>query len=100
MQKKDLTRREFIRTAAAVSIGIGAAGYLKDLRFPWNQGIAEPLPDMVVGKGANYAELTSSTINALGGMKRFVSRGDVVLLKPNIGWDRLPEQAANTNPDV
>jgi len=33
-------------------------------------------------------------------MGRFVSRGDVVLVKPNIGWDRTPEQAANTNPDV
>ena len=29
------------------------------------------------------------------------SRGrEVVLVKPNIGWDRTPEQAANTNPDV
>jgi uncharacterized protein (DUF362 family) len=33
-------------------------------------------------------------------MRRFISRGDVVLVKPNIGWDRTPEQAANTNPDV
>ena len=33
-------------------------------------------------------------------MKRFVSRGDVVVVKPNIGWDRMPIHAANTNPDV
>jgi uncharacterized protein (DUF362 family) len=33
-------------------------------------------------------------------MKRFVSRGDVVVVKPNIGWDRTPEYAANTNPEV
>jgi len=32
-------------------------------------------------------------------MKAFVSRGDVVVLKPNIGWDRTPEQAANTDPE-
>ena len=31
-------------------------------------------------------------------MRRFVARGDVVVVKPNIGWDRAPEQAANTNP--
>ena len=30
----------------------------------------------------------------------FVSRGDVVVVKPNIGWDRMPIHAANTNPDV
>jgi uncharacterized protein (DUF362 family) len=39
-------------------------------------------------------------LDALGGMRRFVSRGDVVVLKPNIGWDRTPMQAANTNPEV
>jgi len=39
-------------------------------------------------------------MNALGGMHRFISRGDIVVLKPNIGWDRVPRQAANTNPEV
>lgn len=33
-------------------------------------------------------------------MGRFIARHDVVVLKPNIAWDRTPEQAANTNPDV
>ena len=32
--------------------------------------------------------------------KRFISRGDVVWVKPNIAWDRSPELAGNTNPDV
>jgi uncharacterized protein (DUF362 family) len=36
----------------------------------------------------------------LGGIGRFISRQDVVVLKPNIAWDRTPEQAANTNPEV
>jgi uncharacterized protein (DUF362 family) len=39
-------------------------------------------------------------IDAMGGMNKFVSRGDVVVIKPNIGWDRMPIHAANTNPDV
>ncbi len=33
-------------------------------------------------------------------MQRFVGRGDVVAIKPNIGWDRTPLHAANTNPEV
>jgi uncharacterized protein (DUF362 family) len=33
-------------------------------------------------------------------MEKFVSRGATVVVKPNIGWDRTPEQAANTNPFV
>ena len=44
--------------------------------------------------------LVRRAVDALGGMKRFVSRGDVVVIKPNIGWDRMPIHAANTNPDV
>jgi len=46
------------------------------------------------------AELVRRAIDAIGGMGRFVSRGDVVAIKPNIGWDRLPVHAANTNPLV
>lgn len=46
------------------------------------------------------AELVRRAIGALGGMNRFVSRGDIVAIKPNIGWDRMPVHAANTNPLV
>ena len=44
--------------------------------------------------------LVKNAVDALGGMAKFISRGDVVVIKPNIGWDRLPVHAANTNPDV
>jgi len=44
--------------------------------------------------------LTRQAVDALGGMGRFVSKGNVVWIKPDIGWDRRPEQAATTNPDV
>ena len=45
-------------------------------------------------------KLTEKAIEGLGGLERFVKSGDVVWVKPNIGWDRTPELAANTNPDV
>ena len=44
--------------------------------------------------------LTRQAIEALGGMNRFVSKANIVWVKPDIGWDRRPEQAATTNPDV
>jgi len=44
--------------------------------------------------------LTRQALESLGGMGRFVSKGNVVWVKPDIGWDRRPEQAATTNPDV
>ena len=58
------------------------------------------LPEMAVITGDDPAQLAFQAIEELGGMRRFISRGDIVLVKPNIGWDRTPEQAANTNPDV
>jgi uncharacterized protein (DUF362 family) len=44
--------------------------------------------------------LVQQALENLGGMKRFISAGDTVVLKPNIAWDRTPEQAANTNPEL
>ncbi len=56
-------------------------------------------PQMAVAQGGEPRELAQRALEALGGMGRFVSRNDVVVIKPNIAWDRTPEQAANTNPD-
>jgi uncharacterized protein (DUF362 family) len=62
---------------------------------------ADPkLPEMAIIQGGDPTQLARQAVEELGGMRRFISRGDVVLVKPNIGWDRTPEQAANTNPDV
>jgi len=49
---------------------------------------------------ATQEELVARALDGLGGMKRFIARHDVVVVKPNIGWDRMPVHAANTNPDV
>jgi uncharacterized protein (DUF362 family) len=49
---------------------------------------------------ATQEQLVRRAVDALGGMSKFVSRGDVVVVKPNIGWDRMPIHAANTNPEV
>ena len=55
---------------------------------------------VAVAEGKDYGQVTRNAIAALGGMKRFVRSGDVVVVKPNMGWDRSSEQAANTNPLV
>lgn len=49
---------------------------------------------------ATAPELVRRAVAAMGGIGKFVSRGDIVVVKPNIGWDRMPIHAANTNPDV
>ncbi|MBJ6725488.1 DUF362 domain-containing protein [Geomesophilobacter sediminis] len=57
-------------------------------------------PVVAVAEAKDHARATRAAIAALGGMHRFVKKGDVVVVKPNIGWDRNPDQAANTNPVV
>jgi len=51
-----------------------------------------------VDPDAGAPALVETAVEALGGISKFVSPGDVVWVKPNIGWDRRPEQAADTNP--
>jgi len=58
------------------------------------------LPEMVIAQGEDPRLLVRKSLEKLGGIRRFVAQGDVILIKPNIGWDRTPEQAANTNPQV
>jgi uncharacterized protein (DUF362 family) len=58
------------------------------------------LPEMAIIQGDDPSLLAREALAELGGIRRFVSRSDIVVVKPNIGWDRTPEQAANTNPLV
>lgn len=67
--------------------------------LPWKEALASRGPDLVIAKG-HPKEALAAALEALGGMGRFISRGDVVLVKPNMSWDRSPRFAANTNPEV
>jgi uncharacterized protein (DUF362 family) len=94
-----MNRRDFLKAAGGAAGLVAAAGVLP--------GILEAAPKpasgiAVVGAatGPNVSENVRRAIAAAGGIGAFVSRGDVVVLKPNIGWDRKPEQAADTNPDL
>lgn len=97
---------------------LGGAGVITALRFDAGGGaqaggggerqvrdfrVAErpSSPVLAIAKrSTDPEELTRRAVDALGSMARFVSRGDIVAVKPNIGWDRLPVHAANTNPLV
>lgn len=98
------SRREFL---------VGSAAGLAALHSGLLAGAADDKPiDMAIAKWSGAKDLDNAaidkaagkmvekTIEAMGGMKRFVKQGDVVWVKPNIGWDRTPEQAANTNPEI
>jgi uncharacterized protein (DUF362 family) len=57
-------------------------------------------PEMTIIRGGDPRALVRAAFQQLGGVERFIARGDSVVIKPNISWDRTPEQAANTNPEV
>jgi uncharacterized protein (DUF362 family) len=56
--------------------------------------------DLVLTEGPDSYKNTVEAIRAMGGMERFVKKNATVFIKPNISWDRTPEQAANTDPQV
>jgi uncharacterized protein (DUF362 family) len=58
-------------------------------------------PDMVVARGGQPEEMVRQALVAIGGMERFVSAGDDVIVKPNICVAyHTYEYAATTNPWV
>ena len=57
-------------------------------------------PGAVAARGGSPAALVRAAVERIGGMERFVQRGETVLLKPNMAWDRTPEQGANTHPEI
>ena len=111
-----LTRREAmlqLLRVGGVAAGAAAAGvWLSEHSFRPVPAKAEQarrdhriaddsqFPHLTVVQGGEPRELVQRAFEDLGGIRRFVSRQDVVVLKPNIAWDRTPEQAANTNPEL
>jgi len=86
-----MNRREFIKSVAILSAG---AVLTKDA-FASAEG-----PLVVMAKGVSPTKLARASVAALGGMGAFVKKGETVVVKPNIGWDRKPEYAANTHPEL
>jgi uncharacterized protein (DUF362 family) len=86
------------RRAALQRIVLGAAGL--SLTAASRGRATEALPRCAIARGAPPATLTRRALDALGGMRRFVAPDQRVVVKPNIGWDRAPEQAATTHPEI
>ncbi len=104
-----MERRKFLKTAIIGTIASAATlNSNTPLRAATNS-ILEPTDtsdkgdgpnDLVAVIGGTPEELYRTAIAAMGGMQRFVKKGQKVTLKPNIGWDKTPEYAADTNPEL
>jgi uncharacterized protein (DUF362 family) len=55
-------------------------------------------PVLTLAENNDHVNALLKALDAIGGIGRFVKEGERVTIKPNVGWDRTPAQAANTNP--
>lgn len=92
-----MNRRKFLKEVLLWSAGLSVS--IPRITIP-EVFAAAPPPLLAVEKGTDYPKLIKQVLASLGGMKNFVRPGDKVVVKPNIGWDRSVELAANTHPIV
>jgi uncharacterized protein (DUF362 family) len=97
-----MKRREFIKTGFNTTVAATAAMSFGTLSNLWAspQGGSELPFDLVAVRNGEPELMFDKAIESLGGMKTFVSTGQKVVIKPNIGWDVVPERAGNTNPKL
>ncbi len=100
-----MKRRDFLKKSLSISAAVGsaAAGSIFTLGAPALFGAgrqAENRPALVGVMGGKPGPMFDKGIDALGGIRKFVKLNQTVVVKPNIGWDKEPEHAANTNPDL
>jgi pimeloyl-ACP methyl ester carboxylesterase len=102
-----MDRRDFLKTLAAAGamLTVKSNGVMDIMASTLPgaataQAAADNYADMAAIMNGEPAAMLRAALEQMGGIKRFVKKGDKVTLKPNIGWDRTPELAANTNPDL
>lgn len=96
-----IDRREFLRRAGILAVttaGLGIAG--DDLLDILEEAEAATRPTLSVASGSGIETMVKKAIDGIGGIGKFVKKGQSVVIKPNLAWARTPEQAANTNPQV
>jgi uncharacterized protein (DUF362 family) len=97
-----VNRREFLKKSAALGLGAGIVFIPGGLRRAVRAAFAEDgeYPDLVAVKGGDAVSMLKRGMRAIGGMQRFVGRGQNVVVKPNMSWDVSPGGAANTSPEL
>jgi uncharacterized protein (DUF362 family) len=99
-EERKMDRRDFLKTGAALG-AVAAGGFLVSKTRPvMAQQTGKGAPDLVAVRNGDPEQMFDRGMAAYGGMKRFVHRGDTVVIKPNMSWNREPEMAANTNPKL
>jgi len=110
MRRRDFMRR-LVKATAAAAVASGAAFALhKPARMAGpTRAQARPLPDfsvesagrrMAIVTGPDRAKTVQRAFAALGGIEKFIGRGDRVLLKVNAAFALPPALGATTHPEL
>ena len=93
-----MNRRDFLKTGATLLAAGGAALLVGRPRRVFAQSLGDREAELVAVMGGEPDAMFDRGIAELGGMGRFVRRGQTVVIKPNMSWSSPPESGANTNP--
>jgi uncharacterized protein (DUF362 family) len=87
-----MNRRDFLKATLATGLYFAARRVFPDtLGDTYDVGIAT---------GSDYERAALEAINLVGGIRAYVKPGDIVVVKPNIGFNSPPALKANTDPLV
>ncbi len=121
-----LSRRKALRHLGVIGGIAGAGAYAALAPSSWPGSLADPdgergkpieiahrLPeggfavesnshagDLGIARGLNAAALVRSAVGSIGGINRFISPGETVVIKPNVAFGRAAALGATTNPEV
>ncbi len=91
-------RREFIRKSVSMGIAASSALLFGKPGDLFAKDAASGVPDLVAVRNGEPDAMFNKAIELMGGMNKYVKKGQTVVVKPNIGWNKPPEIGANTNP--
>ncbi|HLD29698.1 MAG TPA: DUF362 domain-containing protein [bacterium] len=98
-----LSRRSFLKSLLGFYVLLNTGAVFHKRKREETVEILKRAPSsrdhrVVQVEGGEPERMLKVGLERMGGIGRFVKKGATVVIKPNIAWDRKPEEAANTNP--
>jgi len=114
---RNLGRRQFLARVSKAGISIAAAGTISCLLYESEgpkpgvkaeelvtlRNFSEQIPDgpkMSIVQGSNRVKTVDKAIQLLGGIERFVKKGETVAIKPNVAFASPPMLGATVDPEL